>query len=119
VFQEKKKQKSDNIITIIIGKAALLDSEPSLMIMPYLASGLHFFSQQYFFYTARSSALRPTPNLENQVFVCMSPSERVVQLYHQALGSFIVTFDDSQGYGGGILTRLHTGYSRLPLMDVN
>jgi hypothetical protein len=38
----------------------------------------------------------------------MSPSDRVAQLYPQALGSLSVAFYDSQGYSGGILTRLHT-----------
>jgi hypothetical protein len=55
-----------------------------------------------------SSALRPTPNLEDLVSVCMSLSDRMVQLYPQAPGSLFVAFHDSQGYGGGILTRLHT-----------
>jgi hypothetical protein len=32
----------------------------------------------------------------------------VVQLYPQALGSIFVASYDSQGYGGGIGTRLHT-----------
>jgi hypothetical protein len=32
----------------------------------------------------------------------------VAQLYPQAPGSFPVAFFDSQGYGGGILTRLNT-----------
>jgi hypothetical protein len=32
------------------------------------------------------------------------------QLYPRALGSLYVAFYDSQGYGGGILTRLYTGY---------
>jgi hypothetical protein len=32
----------------------------------------------------------------------------VAQLYPQALGSLFVAFYDSQGYGGGILTRRHT-----------
>jgi hypothetical protein len=36
----------------------------------------------------------------------MSSSDRVAQLYPQALGSLFVAFYDSQGYGGGILTRL-------------
>jgi hypothetical protein len=36
----------------------------------------------------------------------MSPSNRVGQLYPQALGYVFVTCD-SQGYGGGILTCLH------------
>jgi hypothetical protein len=33
----------------------------------------------------------------------------VAQLYHQAPGSFFVATYDSQGYGGIIRTRLHTG----------
>jgi hypothetical protein len=41
-----------------------------------------------FFYSAGLSALRPTPNLEHQVSVLMSPSDRVAQLYLQAPGSF-------------------------------
>jgi hypothetical protein len=53
--------------------------------------------------------LRPTPNLEDQVTVLMPPSDRVAQLYPQAPGSLPVAFYDSQGYSGGILTRLHTG----------
>jgi hypothetical protein len=36
------------------------------------------------------------------------PSGRVAQLYLQAPGSLFITFCDSQGYGGGILIRLHT-----------
>jgi hypothetical protein len=44
-----------------------------------------------FFYRARLSALRPTPNLEDQVSVfTMSPSDRVVQLYPQAPDSLFV-----------------------------
>jgi hypothetical protein len=56
-----------------------------------------------------SSALRPTPNLEDQVPVFMSPSDRMAQLYPQAPGSFFKAFYNSQGYSGGILTRLHKG----------
>jgi hypothetical protein len=43
----------------------------------------------------------------------MSPSDRVAQLYQQALSSLFVAFYDSQGYGGGILARLHTGKQSL------
>jgi hypothetical protein len=35
----------------------------------------------------------------------------MVQLYPRALGSLSVASYDSQGYGGGILSRLHTGYT--------
>jgi hypothetical protein len=49
------------------------------------------------------------PNLKGQVDVFISPRNRVAQLYPQALGSFSVAPFDTQGYGGGIRTRLHTG----------
>jgi hypothetical protein len=39
----------------------------------------------------------------------MSPSDRVAQLYRQALVSLFVSFYDCQGYGGGILADLHMG----------
>jgi hypothetical protein len=39
----------------------------------------------------------------------MSPSDRVAQLYRQALGSLFVALYSSQGYGGGIQAHLHTG----------
>jgi hypothetical protein len=47
-------------------------------------------------------------NLESQVLVFISPGNRVAQLYPRTLGSLFVASYDSQGYGGGILTRLHT-----------
>jgi hypothetical protein len=62
-----------------------------------------------FFYRVRLSALRPTPNLEYQVLVFTSASDSLAQLYLIAPGSFIVVFYVQQGYGGSILTRLHTG----------
>jgi hypothetical protein len=63
------------------------------------------------FYTARSSALHPTPNLEDQVPVFMSPQWLSAQFYPQAPGSLFVAPYDSKGCGGGIRTRLHTGSS--------
>jgi hypothetical protein len=39
----------------------------------------------------------------------MSPRNMVTQLYSQALGSLFSASYYSQGYGGGIRTRLHTG----------
>jgi hypothetical protein len=84
-------------------------------------SSFHFFAfrNNIFFYKARSSALRQTPNMEGQVPVFTCPSDMVAQLCPQAPGSLFVAFYDSQGYGGGIVTRLHTGiipihYSPLP-----
>jgi hypothetical protein len=63
----------------------------------------------YFFYRASSSALRPILNMEDQGSVFTSPRNRVAQLYLHAPGSLFVAFYYSQGDGGGILTRLHTG----------
>jgi hypothetical protein len=54
-------------------------------------------------------SLASNPNLEDQVSVFMSPSDRVAQLNPQAPGSLFVTFYDSQGYSGGILTSLYMG----------
>jgi hypothetical protein len=55
------------------------------------------------------SQIRDSPNLEGQVPVFISPRNRVAQLHPQALGSLFVASYDSQGYGGGIRPRLHTG----------
>jgi hypothetical protein len=49
-----------------------------------------------------------SPNLEGQVPVFISSRNKVAQLYPRALGSLSVASYDLQGYGGGILTRLHT-----------
>jgi hypothetical protein len=67
-----------------------------------IASGFHFFGFRkiIFFYTPRSSSLRPTPNLKDQVSVFIYPSDRVTQ----ALASIFVSFYDSQGDGGVIWT---------------
>jgi hypothetical protein len=54
------------------------------------------------------SQIRYSPNLEGQVPVFISPRNRVDKLYPQALGSLFVASYDSQGYGGGLLPRLHT-----------
>jgi hypothetical protein len=48
-------------------------------------------------------------NLEGQVPIFISHRNRVAQIYPRALGSLFVASYDSQGCGGGILTRLHTG----------
>jgi hypothetical protein len=50
-----------------------------------------------------------SPNLEGQAPVFISPRNRVARLYPRALYSRFVASYDSQGYSGGILTRLHTG----------
>jgi hypothetical protein len=98
------------IIIIIIDKTALFEPWPSLedsVRFNPVFSSLYF--AKIFFYRVRLSALHPTPNLEDQVPVFMSLSDRVPQLYLQAPGSLFVSFHESQGYGGSILTHLHTG----------
>jgi hypothetical protein len=55
-----------------------------------------------------------SPNLEGQVPVFISsPRNRVAQIYPWALGSLSVASNDSQGYGGGILSRLHARLSSI------
>jgi hypothetical protein len=56
------------------------------------------------------SQIRECPNLEGQDPVFIYPRKRVAQLYPPALGSLFVASHDSQGYGGGIRSRLHTGF---------
>jgi hypothetical protein len=50
-----------------------------------------------------------SPNLGGQVTISISLRNMVAQLYHRSVASLYVAFYDSQGCGGGILTRLHTG----------
>jgi hypothetical protein len=64
------------------------------------------------------SQIRDSPNLEGQATVFITPMNRVAQLYPQALGSLFIASYDSQGYGGGILPRLHTGSNSLPLFTL-
>jgi hypothetical protein len=49
------------------------------------------------------------PNLEGQVTLFISLRSRVAQLYTQALVSLFVASYVSQGYVGGIRTRLYIG----------
>jgi hypothetical protein len=61
------------------------------------------------------SQIRDSPNLEDHVPVFICLRNRVAQLYPQALGPLFVASYDSQGYGGGIRTRLHvTALSDFP-----
>jgi hypothetical protein len=54
------------------------------------------------------SQIRDSPNLEGQVPVYIPPRNRTAQLYPQALHSLFVASNDSEGYGRGIRTRIHT-----------
>jgi hypothetical protein len=47
-------------------------------------------------------------NLEGHVPIFVSPRNRMMQLYSRALGSIYIASYGSQGYGGDILTRLHS-----------
>jgi hypothetical protein len=49
------------------------------------------------------------PKLKAQVPIFISPTNRVAQLYPQALGSLFVTSCDSQSYSGSIQTHFHVG----------
>jgi hypothetical protein len=53
------------------------------------------------------SQIRDSSNLEDQVPVFISPRNRLAQLYSQTLDSRFLASYYSQGYGGGIRTRLH------------
>jgi hypothetical protein len=57
------------------------------------------------------SQIRDCPDLEGQVPILKSPWNKVALLYLQALGSIFVASYYSQGYGGGIRPRLHTGFA--------
>jgi hypothetical protein len=59
--------------------------------------------------------------MEGQVPVFISTRNRVAQLYLRALDSLSVASYDSQSSGGGILTRIHTGYLdiTIPLLSFN
>jgi hypothetical protein len=50
-----------------------------------------------------------SPNLEGQVPVFISPRNRVAQLYPRHWVPFMSPLTTLRDYGGGILTRLHTG----------
>jgi hypothetical protein len=102
----------------------VLSSRPdhvSWFLFCQVAPGFHFFgfrNNNYFFNKARSSALRRTPNLEDQVPVFISPRDMVAQLWSQALGSLFVASYNSQGYGEGILTALHAGTNGTILSQI-
>jgi hypothetical protein len=55
---------------------------------------------------------RDSQTLEGLVPVFIFHRNRLAQLYSQALGSLFVASYDSQGYGGGIRTRLHAESSK-------
>jgi hypothetical protein len=59
------------------------------------------------------SQIRDYSKLEGQVPIFISPRNRVARLHPQALGSHFVASYYSQGYGGCIRPRLHTGFNRL------
>jgi hypothetical protein len=59
-----------------------------------------------------------SPNLEGRVPVFKSPRKRVAQIYPRALGSLSVASYDSQGYGGGILSRLHSTRDSFSMQSI-
>jgi hypothetical protein len=59
------------------------------------------------------SEIRDSPILEVQVAVFISHRDRMSRLYPQALGPLFVASYNSQGYGGGMRSGLHTGFSTI------
>jgi hypothetical protein len=88
-----------------------------------ITPGFHFLRNNFFFQN-KVVGLCIQPDVEDQVPVFSSASNRVAPVYSQAPGSLFVALYDSQGYGGGILTLLHTGktssigpsFSAVPLL---
>jgi hypothetical protein len=92
-------------------RCALYDERTGLSFTIFAGPRQHSHSQVRVprdLYHILVSQIRDSANLEGQVFVFMSHRNKVTQLYPQALGSPFVASSDSQGYGGGIRTRLHT-----------
>jgi hypothetical protein len=67
------------------------------------------FAAIFFFIQSMIVSLASNPQPEGPGICIIIPSDTVAQLYPQAPVSLFAAFYDSQGYGGGILTRLHTG----------
>jgi hypothetical protein len=89
----------------IIGKTAFFEPQPSLRDSAkfYAVFTSLDFATIIFFSQSKVVSHASNPNKEDQVFVFMSPRDRVAQLYPQAPGSLFVLFCYSQGYSGGIL----------------
>jgi hypothetical protein len=66
----------------------------------------HFFRFPYnsFSYWATSSALRPTPNLEEQVSITTNPHWQGGPVLPPRIQFLFVAFHDKQGHSGGIIT---------------
>jgi hypothetical protein len=85
-----------------------------LQLLLALASGVILGSDFHFTHDhILLSQILDSPNQEGHVPVYISPRSRLTQIYTQVLGSLFVASYDSQSYGGGIRTRLHTGYNGL------
>jgi hypothetical protein len=61
------------------------------------------FRNNNLFYRAGLLVQGPTPNLEDQVSVFMTPGDRVSHLYHQALGTHFSCLLQCIGYSGTVL----------------
>jgi hypothetical protein len=90
---------------------ALLNHRLPYSILPDLPSDFHSFgfhnNNSFIEKRVTSFASSPTPKPGGLLFVFMSHSDRMAQLYPWALRSLFVSFNDFQDYGGGILTLLH------------
>jgi hypothetical protein len=102
-------QKLSPLSSFLLAKQPFLSPSFPYKILPDVIRFSFLWTSQLYFYWARSSALRPALNLDDQVPVFKSPRNRAAQLYPQPPDSLFIAFYDLQGYGGGILTRLHMG----------
>jgi hypothetical protein len=78
----------------------------NLLLLLVLASAVPRDSRPYFIVLI----LQTPPTWRAKSLYLYPPRNRVAQLYPRALGSLSVASYDSQGYGGGILSRLHMGF---------
>jgi hypothetical protein len=64
-------------------------------IKPFMDHSLPWISWQQDFYGVGLLTPRPTPNLEDQASVFMTPEDRVAQLYPHTLVPILVAFYDT------------------------
>jgi hypothetical protein len=73
-----------------------------------IASGFHFGFWNDNFLQSKVASLASNPKPQGSGPFFMFPSDREAQLHPREVCSLFITFYDSQGYGGSILTCLQT-----------
>jgi hypothetical protein len=85
-----------------------------LRIFCQIAFSFHFFgfrNNNVFTEQGRQPCVQPPAWRIKSLYLC--PPVTVAQLYSQTPGSLLVAFYNLQGYNGGIITNLHTGWKLL------